>query len=145
MKCLDTTYFIDLIKKPELIRSITEKLDKEGVHATTTLNIFESLFGAFAIGEEKGEKMKDKLMKTFNKLEIFNFNYKDALLAAELGGKLRKMGKTIDLDVIIAAIALNNGCDSILTRNKRHFNWFKEIIDIKIEFYEIKEIPKSKD
>lgn len=80
--------------------------------------------------------MKEKLIKTFNKLEIINFNYEDALLAAEIGGKLRKKGKTIGIDVIIAAIALNNGCEAIITRNEEHFKWIKEITDLKIEIYE---------
>ena len=35
MKCIDTTYFVDLIRRPSAIRTITQKLDTGGVHATT--------------------------------------------------------------------------------------------------------------
>nr|QNO54973.1 hypothetical protein MCEIKFBD_00034 [Methanosarcinales archaeon ANME-1 ERB7] len=35
MKCIATTYFVDLIRRPSAIRTITQKLDTGGVHATT--------------------------------------------------------------------------------------------------------------
>ncbi len=57
MKCIDTTYFVDLIRRPSAIRAITQDLDEEGVHATTVFNVYEALFGAYAIkDEEKREK-----------------------------------------------------------------------------------------
>lgn len=50
MKCLDTTYFIDMIRRPDAIRDLTKKLDAEGIHATTVINVYEAPLGAFAVG-----------------------------------------------------------------------------------------------
>lgn len=135
MKCLDTTYFIDMIRRPDAIRDLTKRLDAEGIHATTVINVYEALIGAFAVGGEKGEKMKDKLMRAFNKLEILDFTYKDAVLAAEIGGKLLRMGKKVGDDAIIAAIAINNGCEAIVTRNEKHFKLIEQITGLKVEGY----------
>ncbi|MGQ9625217.1 MAG: hypothetical protein ACUVXA_19555 [Candidatus Jordarchaeum sp.] len=49
MKCIDTTYFVDLIRRPSTIRELTKKLDNEGIHATTALNVYEALFGAYVL------------------------------------------------------------------------------------------------
>jgi len=135
MKCIDTTFFIDMIRRPESIKDLTERLDAEGTHATTTINVFEALFGAYAVGGEKGKKMVDKLIKTFNKLEILDFNYEDSVLAAKIGGSLKRKRKEVGADVIIAAIAINNGCEAIVTRNARHFKWIGEITGLKVEIY----------
>ena len=137
MKCLDTTYFIDLIRRPDKLKQITKKLDSEGIHATTTINVYESLFGAFAIKSDKSDKMVKKLFSAFNKLQILEFNYKDAVLASEIGGKLKLQGKIIGIDAIIAAISINNGCEAIVTRNKEHFDWINNIKNLKVEPYSI--------
>ncbi|RLI77377.1 hypothetical protein DRP05_10315 [Archaeoglobales archaeon] len=137
MKCIDTTYFIDMIRRPESIKDLTERLDAEGIHATTTINVFEALFGTFAVGSEKGEKMRDKLIKAFNKLEVLSFNYEDAILAAKIGGNLKREKKDVGIDAIIAAIAINNGCEAIVTRNARHFKWIEKVTNLKVELYTI--------
>lgn len=49
MKCIDITYFVDIVSRGSLSR-LTERLDDEWVHATTTINVFEAMFGAFAAG-----------------------------------------------------------------------------------------------
>ena len=137
MKCLDTTYFIDLVRRPSAIRKLTERLDAEGIHATTTVNVFEALFGAFTVNGEKGEKMRNKLVKAFSRLEILDFSYKDAVLAAEIGGKLRRQNKNVGLDVLTAAIAINNGCEAVVTRNEKHFRWIEEVTGLRVETYDI--------
>ena len=136
MKCIDTTYFIDIIRRPESVKELTERLDSEGIHATTTINVFEALFGAYAVGGERGSKIADKLVKTFNKLEILSFEYRDAILAAEIGGRLKREGKEVGADAIIAAIAINNGCEAVVTRNPRHFKWIEELTGLRVESYD---------
>ncbi len=137
MKCIDTTYFVDFIRRPESVRRLTEELDAEGVHATTVINVFEAVFGASVVGGEKGNKMKHKLSEAFSRLEILELRYRDAVLAAEIGGKLKKRGRHVGLDAITAAIAINNGCDSVVTRNERHFKWIEEETGLKVEVYKI--------
>ena len=71
MKCIATTYFVDLIRRPSAIRTITQKLDNEGVYATTVFNVYEALFGAYSLkDEDKREKAKAKLNKAISRLEV---------------------------------------------------------------------------
>ncbi|MGB7531421.1 MAG: type II toxin-antitoxin system VapC family toxin [Halobacteriota archaeon] len=136
MKCIDTTYFIDLIRRPSAIRAITKELDEEGVHATTVFNIYEALFGAYAVkDEEKREKAKDKLKKAISRMEVLEFDYNDAVRAAELGGTLARKGKHVGADTIVAAIAINKGCEAVVTRNEEHFRWIEEISGLRVVVY----------
>lgn len=136
MKCIDTTYFVDLIRRPSAIKIITQELDEEGVHATTVFNVYEALFGAYAIkDDEKREKAKDKLKKAISRLEVLDFDYDDAVKAAELGGTLAHKGKHVGADAIVAAIAINKGCEAVVTRNEEHFRWLEEISELTVEIY----------
>jgi len=137
MKCIDTTYFVDLIRRPSAIRTITQKLDNEGVHATTVFNVYDALFGAYSLkDEDKREKAKAKLNKAISRLEVLDFDYNDAVKAATLGGTLTHKGKHVGADTIIAAIAINKGCDAVVTRNEDHFRWIEEISGLKAEIYQ---------
>ncbi|MBU2617769.1 MAG: type II toxin-antitoxin system VapC family toxin [Euryarchaeota archaeon] len=135
MKCLDTTYFIDLIRRPSAIRDITMKLDEEGGCATTVFNVYEALFGSYAIDKLKGEKIRDKISKVVNRLEVLEFRYVDALKASEIGGTLLKNGNMVGADAITAAIAINNGCEAVVTRNKQHFEWIRDLTGLEVEAY----------
>jgi len=59
----------------------------------------------------------------------------DALKAAEIGGALLKKKKTVGADAITAAIAINNGCEAVVTRNKKHFEWIKDLTGLEVETY----------
>jgi predicted nucleic acid-binding protein len=136
MKCIDTTYFVDLIRRPDAIRELTRQLDDEGIHATTAFNIYEALFGAYNVKDEKKrEKIVDKLTKAIERLEVLNFTYDDAIVAAKIAAQLARKGKYIGADAIVAAIAINNGCKAIVTRNEKHFRWIEEITGLKVETY----------
>lgn len=50
-----------IIRRPESVRRLTERLDSEGMHATTVINVFEAVFAALAVGGEKSSKMRHKL------------------------------------------------------------------------------------
>ncbi|MGQ9721551.1 MAG: type II toxin-antitoxin system VapC family toxin [Candidatus Jordarchaeum sp.] len=136
MKCIDTTYFVDLIRRPSTIRKLTTKLDDEGVHATTALNVYEALFGAYAVkDDEKREKIINKLRGALERLEVLSFRYSDAVLAAKIAGELARDGKRVGVDAVVAAIAINNGCRAIVTKNEKHFIWIMEITGLKVETY----------
>ncbi|WP_048085609.1 hypothetical protein [Archaeoglobus veneficus] len=81
--------------------------------------------------------MRDKLVKVFSKLEVLDFTYRDAVLAAEISGKLAKKGKNVGLDAVVAAIAVNNGCEATVKRNGKHFRQIRELIDVEVEVYKI--------
>jgi len=135
MKCLDTTYFVDLIRKPSAIRDITTRLDGEDRCATTVFNVYEALFGSYAVDDAKGEKIREKISKAASRLEVLEFRYVDVLKAAEIGGALLKKKKTVGADAITAAIAINNGCEAVVTRNKKYFGWIKDLTGLEVETY----------
>ncbi|KAF5430132.1 putative nucleic acid-binding protein, contains PIN domain [Candidatus Methanophagaceae archaeon] len=59
----------------------------------------------------------------------------DAVKAAKLGGTLTHKGKHVGADAIIAAIAINNGCEAVVTRNDAHFRWIEELSGLSVETY----------
>lgn len=134
MFCLDTTYFIDLIRNPKMINIITKKIEDEPLF-TTTFNLFEAQVGSYSIrDEELRNKAINKLSKAFDRIEILPFLKRDALRAAEITGTLRRKGKIVGADVITAAVALNSGC-TVVTRNRDHFQWISEETGLEIIFY----------
>ena len=134
MFCLDTTYFVDLIRNSKMIKPITKKIGNEPLF-TTTFNLFEAQIGSYSIkNEELRNKAIDKLNKTFDRIEVLPFLKRDALKAAEIASILRRRGKVVGADVITAAIALNNGC-TVVTRNRDHFQWISEETGLEVVFY----------
>ncbi len=85
--------------------------------------------------KRRGKKAKDKLEKAISRMEVLDFDYTDAVKAAELGGTLAHKGKHIGADAIIAAIAINKGCEAVVTRNEEHFRWIEEISRLRVELY----------
>jgi len=83
----------------------------------------------------KREKIIHKLGSAFERLEVLSFKYSDAILAAKIAGELARNGKSVGADAVVAAIAINNGCKVVVTRNKKHFKWIEEITGLKVEAY----------
>jgi predicted nucleic acid-binding protein len=66
-------------------------------------------------------------------METYPFDDKSAEEAGIILGKLVREGITVNaLDVFIAAITITNGCESVVTRNKSHFD---KIPGLKVETY----------
>lgn len=136
MKCLDTTCLIDSIGDPDSVAEITRKLERKDTLATTTYNIFEAFFGAYAVKSASTKnKIIEKLEKFLEPIQILPFDLRDAIKAAEIGGTLRKKGKVVGADAITAAIALNKGCDGIVSRNRSHFMEIEKATGLKLVEY----------
>ncbi|MGC1122777.1 MAG: type II toxin-antitoxin system VapC family toxin [Candidatus Methanofastidiosia archaeon] len=134
MFCLDTTYFIDMVRNPVVIERVTKRIESDFLY-TTTFNVFEVQLGSYSIKDEGIRKeATEKLNRVFKRIEILPFLEKDALRAAEISGNLRRKGRSIGADAIIAAVSLNNGC-TVVTRNKNHFQWIKEETGLDVTFY----------
>jgi predicted nucleic acid-binding protein len=134
MFCLDTTYFVDMIRNPILIERVTKRIENDFLY-TTTFNVFEVQLGSYSIRDERIRKASiEKLNRIFKRIEILPFLEGDALKAAEISGNLKRKGKSVGADAIIAAVALNNGC-AVVTRNKNHFQWIKEETGLDAIFY----------
>ena len=113
---------------------MTQQIENDIV-CTTTFNVFEVQIGTYSIRDEKMRKKSfDKLNKVFKRINILPFLENDALKAAEIAGNLRREGRIVGADAIIAAVAFNNGC-VVVTRNRSHFQWIKEETGLNVVFY----------
>lgn len=136
MKCLDTTYLVDLIRDPKGIARTTRELERTDTLATTLYNVFEAYSGAHAIrNRSTSRKIIDKLERVLVPIQVLPFDLEDAIKAAEIGGSLKKKGKIVGADAITAAIALNKGCDGIVSRNKAHFRFIQKATGLKLVEY----------
>ena len=133
MKCVDTTFLIDLLRDDEGAVEKAKELDELGVAVTTEINVFEIAFGIY---QSKSVNLKKRLKEAemlFSCLNVFPFDHGSAIKAGAILGKLVREGRGIDvMDGMIAAIALTQGCNVIVTRNVRHF---ERIEGITVEEY----------
>ena len=130
MVVLDTTFLIHFLRNK---KSAVEKAKKLKEASTTRINIFEVLVGIY---NKKTEKQDNELVVFYNFIEalkILELDAKSADTAARISAGLRQKGETVtETDILIAAIALTNGEEEILTQNTKDFS---KIPDIRIEKY----------
>ncbi len=128
MKFLDSTFLIDLLngKKETLaVLGSTEQL------ATSQANMFEVIRGIFLKGHSYDKFLEAK--EAFESIRVFLLDDGGIIRAAEISADLIKKGNRIsDIDCITAGIALNNGADTMVTRNLKDF---RKIKGIKVEAY----------
>lgn len=123
-----------MIRNPKTIEIVTNQIENDFL-CTTTFNVFEAHTGSYSLKDKKmRKKAVEKLNKVLKRIEILPFLEEDALRAADIVGNLRRRGKFVGADAIIAAIALNNGC-VLVTRNRDHFRWIKEETGLGVVFY----------
>ncbi len=129
MILLDTTFLIDLLReKKNAISKAIELTDKSRL-VTTYINVYEVLLGIYCIEGIDYEKKLYGAELLLDKLEILTLDKKSALLSAKIGGKLMLEGKVIgDTDNLIAGIALSHGINTIVTRDREHFQRIKGIV-----------------
>ncbi len=127
MKIVDTTFIISLLRNDPATIKKAEELDNTGGAATTVINIYEAMHGAYMM-KTKQEKRLASLQRVITNLEIFNLTPEAATRAAEISGTLQRQGNQIDpFDCLIAGITLTNGAESIITRNTKHFNQIPQL------------------
>ena len=122
MKCVDTTFLIDLLRDDEGAVEKAKELDEFEVTITTEINVFELVFGIHRSKSINHKKRLKEAEMLFSRLNIFPFDHASAIKAGAILGELVKKGMEIDsLDGMVAAIALTHGCNVIVTRNVKHF------------------------
>ena len=131
MVVLDTTFIIHFLNNK---KNAIEKANtfSEPV-STTRLNVFEVLVG---IHSKKSEETENALL-FFNdflySVKVLELDQKSAELAARISAELNRKGQTVyDNDILIAAIALTNNENTIITENVKDFSKIK---GLKIEKY----------
>lgn len=119
MKFIDTTFMIDIVKGNPNSEPILDMLDREGIHATSSINAHEFLLGAYIIPSDKELEVRKKLLSKFI---ILDFDFKCAEIAAKIESELVKKGKPIGrADIMIASVMKSNGILEVVTRNVKHF------------------------
>ncbi len=129
MKLLDTCFLIDLLKGVPGAVSYAETLDGA---ATTAVNVYELFFGVEHGSVDRETRLREA-ESLVERLEVLSLDYESGRLAARFMSDLYRRGEPVDaLDVFTAVIGLSHGCNSVVTRNKRHF---ERLSDITVEVY----------
>lgn len=131
MICLDSTFLIDFLRnEPFAVKKVSELKDE--VLVTTTVNIFEVMFGLRILKGDVSKKW-GSFKYLIDNLDVFNLDLESSFNASKIASELVKEGKEINaMDSLVAGIILSNNCNKIVTRDKEHFNRIK---GIKIEDY----------
>jgi predicted nucleic acid-binding protein len=119
MVVLDSTFLIHLLLERKNARKKAESLPDK--ITTTRINVFEVLIGIYSNSDS------EKALQIFNELvdsiEVLELDSDSANRAALLAAELNKKGETVAYnDILIAAIAMENGEDTIITQNMRDFS-----------------------
>lgn len=115
MKLLDTSIIISILRGDEKIKDVVEKLNKESF-CTTTITQFELFSRIYHKGLIKEGMIIKRLIKS---LTLLTLDEDSSDKAAQIMSSLLKAGKPINvIDVLIAGIALSNGIEEIITKDK---------------------------
>lgn len=133
MKCVDSTFLVDLLRGRETAVIEAAKLEEEGKIVASQISVFELLYGVHKQKHINHRRRAKQLEKLFARLILLDFDYKAASLAGKLLGELARKGKIIDvLDLLIASTILANGYNVIVSKNRKHFGRVK---GLKVENY----------
>jgi predicted nucleic acid-binding protein len=102
-----------------------EGLGKDGNFATTVVNVFEVLIGAYR--EKTDQDTKGKIRNFFDGVDVISLDKEIADEAAKIQALLMDTGELLEArDVLIGAVALRYNA-TIVTRNIRHFSRIKKL------------------
>ena len=127
MVCLDTAFLADLFRKnPAAEKKLQELVEAHKEISITVMTIAELYYGAYKSNRANEEIEKVEQIKL--KFSILEMDENGAQKFGELLNKLEKSGKKIaDRDILIAAIALSKGENTIITRNQKDFARIPEL------------------
>jgi predicted nucleic acid-binding protein len=131
MKAVDTTFLIDILRKNTQAVAKSIELDDEPFVFTTEANVYEIVSG---IRKDTNivQALSD-LEKMLNTVTVLSLDHKASIKAGLISRTLMQKGEMVDdIDCLTAGILLTNGCNTIITRNKKHFERIK---DLRIEEY----------
>jgi tRNA(fMet)-specific endonuclease VapC len=121
MVCLDTTFFADLFRKnPAAEKKLYELANETESLSTTVMTIAELYYGAY-----KSKNIIDEMKNVesvLNNFQILEMTPEAAKKFGEILSIMEKKGQTIpDRDILIGAISLSKGEQTIVTRNAKDF------------------------
>ncbi|MDW8014192.1 MAG: type II toxin-antitoxin system VapC family toxin [Archaeoglobaceae archaeon] len=129
MIVLDTSFLIDYFRGLDVTRKL---ISKEDEFATTAITYYEIFAGV-----RRKKSAEEKFFRRFfSEIKILLFDVKSADEASNIAAKLFAIGKEVNaLDILIAGIAVANGAEKILTRD-RDFLEIAKVSDLEVVFYE---------
>ncbi|HIH45314.1 MAG TPA: type II toxin-antitoxin system VapC family toxin [Candidatus Methanoperedenaceae archaeon] len=117
---IDTDILIDLLRDKEHAVNRIRELEKHEELATTDINAFELYFGAY--NSRHKERNISSTKGLLENMVLLHTQEEIMETAGRIFAERRAQGKTIEIrDLLIAAIALHNGC-TIYTNNRDHFD-----------------------
>lgn len=127
MIVLDTSALIDFFRGVEKTR---EFMDKDV--ATTIISYSEILSG---VKHRKARKEEQFFRRFFSEIEVLDFDRKAAEEASEIMGRLLNLETSVNsTDVLIAGIAIVNGAEKIVSRD-RDFISIGKVSDLDVLVY----------
>jgi len=135
MVCLDSSIVIDILRGKESVKAIENKFDSSNeeifIPSPVIIELIRGIYLKDTIRNIK-EKEKDEINNFLYSFVVLDLNKESAIKAGEIEAELRNAGEMIDLeDIMIGAITLQNN-ETLITRNKKHF---EKIRGLKIEGY----------
>jgi len=132
MICLDSTLIVDFLRNDESAIDCIGGLYNENI-ATTIINVYEVESGIWAMKNANYQSRLENFNRLLSRIRILELDSESVDESARIFGELSREGKMIeDLDILIAGICLVNGCNEIITKNKKHFSRIK---GLKVETY----------
>lgn len=127
MIILDTSALIDLFRGGDEIRKVIE-----GDVATTVLNYHEIFVG---IRHHKAKAEERFFRRFFSDIKILNYDIIAAERSSEIMSRLLALGISVNaIDVLIAAIAVANGAETLISKD-RDFECIAKAIELDIKVY----------
>ena len=119
MICIDSSCIIDFLNGVENAKNIINKYLAE--IATTEINVFEIFLGIYQ--QKKVNTQEETAAEAFfNEIVVLSYGIECGRNSARLLANLKKNGREIEQnDCHIASIMAINGCNKIITNNKKHF------------------------
>ncbi len=135
MVCLDSSVVIDILRGKESVEEIEKKFDSSNeevfIPSPVIIEIIRGIYLKDSIKNIK-ENEKDKISEFLSSFGVLDLDKESAIKTGEIEAELTNRGDLIDIeDIMIAAIAIKNE-ETLLTKNKKHF---ERINDLKIEGY----------
>lgn len=133
MKCLDTTFLVDVLRNVPTAIEKLRALEAEGPLVTTEVVAYELYHGIQHVGRKRREGEAARIEEVLAQTDVLPFNRPSAIQAAELSGELRRRGQTVGIvDLFIASTALAHGSEVLVTRDAADF---RRIPGLHVETY----------
>lgn len=131
-RVLDTSFLVDFLhRRPEAERLVREMEEKKERPATTELNAFELLAGAYEDGRVNRQHFAH-IQQVLEGLDVLTLDRAGAVRAAQLLSQLRSRGHAPGvLDLLVAGVALASGYDTVVTNDEG----FRRIPGIQVQSY----------